>query len=388
MNAPLLLGEGLSPESAARLSELAANPMVRAMLSAAHNPRNEDKRLARLLSDVQGITPAQHRLLDARPHLMGLAPGDVHIPTGLPNMFAMYANRDMIADLVLPVVSVNALSDKIWATPVTTLQTIANAQIAGSRARPNEIPYSVNSTLSYSCVNYGLIDFIDAQTVANADSPLEPMVLSATVIKSFLDLAREYRVAAVVFNSANYGSNTEIVTGASRWDQSSSDPIAAILAQKETVFSTPNTFVMGGQVWPKLRTNPRVLQYILSRAGTSDIGAVPMQMQLDAFAALIEVERVVIGRAKYVTSQEAGSTTGYIWGKSAALLRVEQNPNPKMTSTFGYTYRFGQKQYRNEVIPDRMPGSMGGEYLKLTHSDDEVVVGGANTGYFWDTVIS
>lgn len=154
------------------------------------------------------------------------------------------------------------------------------------------------------------------------------------------------------------------------------------------MFSTPNTLVLGGQVWPKLRTNPSVLKYILGRAGAADIGAVPLTVQLELMAALLELDRVVVGRAKYVTSQEAGSTSSYIWGKSAALIRVEQNPNPKMTQTFGYTFRFGSKQYRNEVIPDRMPGTQGGEYLKLTHSDDEVVVGGATTGYFWDTVVS
>ena len=38
----------------------------------------------------------------------------------------------------------NKLADKVWAAPVNTLQTIANAQMAGSRGRPNEVPYSVN----------------------------------------------------------------------------------------------------------------------------------------------------------------------------------------------------------------------------------------------------
>lgn len=384
MNAPLLMGEGTDPAAAARISALANDPIIRAMLASNFNPRAEDPRITRLLSEVQGLPPGSPQ----RKHLMGLAPGDVHIPTGMPNMFALYGNRDLIADDVLPVVSVNRLSDKIWGMNAATLQTIANAQIAGGRARPNEVPYSVNSSLSYACNNYGLIDFVDAQTVANADSPLEPRVISATVVKSFLDLAREYRVSNVVFNSANYGSNTQALTGAARWDQASSDPIAEILTQKESVFSTPNTLVLGGQVWPKLRTNPSVLKYILGRAGAADIGAVPLTVQLELMAALLELDRVVVGRAKYVTSQEAGSTSSYIWGKSAALLRVEQNPNPKMTQTFGYTFRFGSKQYRNEVIPDRMPGTQGGEYLKLTHSDDEVVVGGATTGYFWDTVVS
>ena len=156
--------------------------------------------------------------------------------------------------------------------------------------------------------------------------------------------------SAKAFNSSYYGSNTSTLSGANRWDTSTSDPIAAILAAKEQVFATPNVFVMGGQVWPKLRTNPKVLQYILSRAGVSNIGAVPAQMQLEFFAALIEVDEVIVGRAKYISGQEGSTSTSYIWGKSAALMRVEPNPNPKMTQTWGYTFRMGSKAYRNEVI--------------------------------------
>lgn len=394
MNAPLklTLGEGMDPAAFARLQQLAGDPLVARMLASGFSARNEDPAVARLMGEVQGLAPPARRALFAprsdAPHLMGLSPGSVSIPTGLTNQFSMYENRDMIADDVLPVVSVDKLSGKVWGSPATTLQTIANAQLVGSRGRPNEVPYSVNADLSYNCENYGLVDFIDYQTIANADAPIEPRVLSAVVVKSFLDLAREYRVAGVVFNSANYGANTTALSGANRWDQPSSDPIAEILTRKEEIFSTANTLVIGGQVWPKLRTNPKVLQYILSRSGVSNIGAVPLSVQAELFAALCEVERVVIGRAKYITSQEAGSTSAYLWGKSCALIRVEPNPNPRMTSTFGYTYRFGSKAYRNEVIPDRMPGAMGGEYLKLTHSDAEVAIGGATTGFFWDTVIS
>ena len=395
MNAPnLFLGEGMSPSDIARVQRFLSDPVGSRLLAGGFNPRLEDIALRRLMSESQDLTPRQQAALfsavehGGRPHLMGLAPGDVHIPTGLTNQFVMYANRECIADQVLPVVDVKKKSDKIWETGVTTLQSIANTQLAGSRARPNEVPYAVDANLAYTCQDQGLIDFIDNETIANADTPLEPRVLSGIVLKSFLDLAREYRVAQVVFGTSNYGNSTAALSGANRWDQASSDPVAEILAQKESVFATPNVLVLGGQVWPKLRTNPKVLQYILGRASASSIGAVPLSVQLELFAALCEVDRVVVGRAKYVTSQEAGSTTDYVWGKKAALIRVEPNPNPRMTQCFGYTYRFGGKTYRNEVIADRMPGLMGGEYLKMTHSDAEQVIGGGTTGYCWDTVIS
>ena len=145
---------------------------------------------------------------------------------------------------------------------------------------------------------------------------------------------------------------------------------------------------MGAQVWPQLRTNPAVKGYIQSRAGTAS-GPVPLNVELSLVAELLGLERVVVGRAKYNSAQEGATpVSSYIWGKSAALIRVEPNPDPLMTETFGYTYRFGGKAYRNEVIPDRLGGGMGGQYIKLSTFEDDVVIGGANTGYLFTTVIS
>jgi len=393
MNAPLLLGAGINPADASRLAAFAQTEHGRRILASEFSSRREDPTLHRLMSEAASLPLAQQYALHAsgggRPHLMGLSAASVHIDVGLDNMFAMYANRDCIADLVMPVVAVPTKSNKIWSMPVATLQELSNAQLAGSRSRPNDVgAYTVNSDLSYSCRDYGLVDFIDNQTLSNADAPLNPRLISATVVKSFLDLSREVRVAAKAFSNSYYGANTTALSGADRWDTSTSDPVAAILAAKEQVFTTPNTLVLGGQVWPKLRTNPKVQQYILSRAGVSNMGAVPAQMALDFFAALVEVDRVIVGRAKVINAQEPGTTASYVWGKSAALMRIEPNPNPRMTQTWGYTFRMGSKAYRNEIIVDRMPGVMGGEYLKLTHSDDEVPIGQDSTGYLFETVIS
>ena len=57
-----------------------------------------------------------------------------------------------------------------------------------------------------------------------------------------------------------------------------------------------------------------------------------------------------------LSNQEGGTASlSYLWGKSAALLRVEPNRTPRMTQTFGYTYRFGGMSYRNEVIRTASP---------------------------------
>ena len=405
MSAPKihLLGEGSgcgNVDAFHRIATLASDPIAKRMLSARHNPAQSDASIQKMLDAAQLLTATPrsaygHWLRDflggssPTAHLMGVTPSDVHIPTIDQNIFVMYRNRDMIADAVSPIVSAASLSNYIQQTPAATMQNIADTRIANSRARPNQINWGVDNTLSYNCVPVGLIDYIPNEVMENADSAsLETLAVWFAILRSFMDLAREYAVATEAFSSSNYGSNTTALSGADRWDTASSDPIAQLLQYKESVFTDVNTLVLGGQVWQALRTNPAVKGYISTRAGTKD-GPVPMQVELDTIASLIGVERVLVGRARYNSAREgATATSSYVWGKSAALLRVEANPNPLMTSTFMYTYRFGGKAYRNEVIPDRLGGAMGGQYIKLSTFEDDVVIGGAQTGYLLTTVIS
>lgn len=392
----LLLSDGKNASAFRRVQETMSDPTASRLLSHDDSSRS-DASIQRLLADVTGLSPFDvadraitHMMGGSnRSHLMGVSPSDVHIPTIDQNIFVLYQNRECIADAVMPIVNASRLSNYIEQMPVATMQQVANTRIASSRARPNQITYGVNNTLQYSCIPVGLIDYLPAELLANADSTaLRTTSLYMAILKSFMDLAREYNVAAEVFGAGNYGSNTTALSGADRWDTSGSDPIDQLLTYKEQVFSTPNVLVLGGQVWPKLRTNPAVKGYIQSRASTA-AGPVPLNVELSLVAELLGLERVVVGRAKYNSAQEGASTvSSYIWGKSAALIRVEPNPDPLMTETFGYTYRFGGKAYRNEVIPDRLGGAMGGQYIKLSTFEDDVVIGGANTGYLLTTVIS
>ena len=375
------------PQAAAMVAQFAANPALSKLFD---KPGRQDVRLSRILSDAAPSTP---RLLRRDTALFGLAPGDVHIAVGLQNQLQAYTNRPLIADDVLPVVVVQKQQDKIWELPVGTLQTVSNAAIAGQRSKPNELAYSVDANLSYACKPYGFLDPTPLEVLVNADAPIEPRRLSAMVVKSFLDLARENRVATAVFSAGNYGTNTVNLAGAARWDNPASDPIGAILQAKEQVLADVNVLVLGGQVWPFLMTHPNVVKYITGRAGTS-IGNVPPLMARKFLAEMLELDDVMVGRAKLVTSNEgaATQTTGYIWGKGAALIRVEPQPNPRATSCFGYTYRWKERAYRHEVITELLHGGMGVEYLKLSHYDAEVVIQSAASanpaGFYWGTAVS
>lgn len=319
-------------------------------------------------------------------HLMSLSPSAVHIDRALTNCAISYRNREYIADQCMPVVTVAQRSDKIFEFPVETMQQLADVSIAGNRGMPGEVKYSLNSSKNYSVSDYALMDFVSNDEIANADAPLQPKVEAVEVVTNFLQLARESRVASVVFGSANYGSNTAALAGADRWDTSTSDPVQKIEDAIESCFVRPTHIVLGAQVWTKLRNHPKFLQYILSRASTAS-GDVPLRVSEQLIADAFGLEGCIVGRAKSVTSVEGQSvTTGYLWGKSAALIRVEKSPSARKTQCFGYTFRFGSFETRE--IVDNVRGVRGGVFEKVSHSDAETPIAGGNAGYLFTTVVS
>lgn len=345
-------------------------------LGLAHQANFSDKALEAHLASITG-----------RPALFGLAPDAVHIPSAMPNLLVRYENREYIADDVMPVVPVGKRSDKYFGLPIETMQTLARTAMAGNRGRPGEFPYSLGNSL-YNVSDYGLIDFVSADEEANADAPLQPRMMSADILTNALNLAREVRVASVVFGASNYGSNTTALSGTGRWDNSASDPIKAIQDAQAAVFSRTNVLVMGELVWNAFRNNPNVIRYITGRAGTS-LGATPALVDAEFVARALGLDAVIVGKAKYATQNEGATVASdYVWGKSAALIRVERNPNPRGTQTFAATMRFGGRSFQNQVIPELLAGVRGGVWVKITHSDAEQPIGGGNSGFLWTTAIS
>ena len=323
---------------------------------------------------------------EARRVELGLGIGAVHRDAALTNLAVMYENREFIADKVMPVISVAKKSDEYFKFAADTMMKNAAVDLVGAESLPGRPSIALDSVGTYSCRDRALMDFISIDEELNADVPLSPRMDVTEILTNYLHLAREIRVAAKVFGSGNYGANTAALAGADRWDTSTSDPVQAIEGAIESCFVRPTHLVLGGQVWTKLRNHPKFLQYILSRASTAS-GDVPLRVSEQLIADAFGLEGCIVGRAKSVTSVEGQSvTTGYLWGKSAALIRVEKSPSARKTQCFGYTFRFGRFETRE--IVDNVRGVRGGVFEKVSHSDAETIIGGANAGYLFTSVIS
>ncbi len=342
------------------------------------------------------------------PYLMSLQPSQVHVNAALSNVAVMWENREYIADRVMPVIPVPKRSDVYFVWNPETMFQIADVSIVSNKGRPGEITYGLGTT-TYTVADFGLMDFVSYDEIANADAPLAPQQSSVEIVTNYLLLAREQRVANATFATGNYpGGQTSALTGSAQWDQPTSDPVNDIETAIELCLVRPNHLVIGVQAWIKLRQHPKLTQFIVARAATTD-GATPLRVTAEVVAAAFELEGVIIGRAKYLSSVEGVTKTyGYLWGKSASLIRIEQQPDRRKTENFAYTFRFsgdgkgkvdglggpGNGGWEVRQITDQIPGRAGGIWNKVAHGDIEQITGKDSggtingVGYLYTTVVA
>lgn len=332
------------------------------------------------------------RGVPAGAHTMSVGPGDVHIDAALSNLaVAFKPNKGtLIADLVMPVIPVAKRSDRYFVFAPSAHVDLARANIAGQMGMPAMSSWNLSDS-SFAVSDYGFRDFVPADVESNADAPLRPLMDSTEILTDRLLLAREYRVATVVGTAANYGTNTLALAGGNQWDNPTSDPVMAIETAKSSPLVEPNVMVMGTQVWNALRRHPAIERYIMSRASTS-LGATPLTVTPELFAAAFELDAVLIGKAKYNAGNPGAAVSmSYLWGKYAALIRIDPTPAMQRTSTFGYTFRYapsGASPMETRTWYDMALGVRGGTWVKVTHSDAEKVVGGEHCGFLFTSAVS
>jgi hypothetical protein len=300
---------------------------------------------------------------------------DVHVDAVLSGVSIRYSNEEMIADQVMPVIPVKKESDKYY-TYTRAWRLPQSQRAAGAEA--NEVEWNVD-TDTYSTEEYALKDLIPDRVRDNADNPLDMDVDTTENLTELITLGREKRVADVAFAAGTYGTQTSALAGANRWDDyAGSDPIGDVRDAKATVHAAsgkmPNVMVVGYQVHLKLLDHPDILERIkYTQKGI---------ITADILAAVFEVDRYLIGKALYDSSQEGGSENlGYVWGKNVALLYAEPSPGLKKVS-FGYQFQsrgFRTKKWREE--------GRDGDFIEAGEVKDEKVVA-ASCGYLYTTVIS
>lgn len=270
----------------------------------------------------------------------------VHIDTALTNVAIRYSNAAYIAERVFPAVPVAKQSDKYFVfAKADWFRDDAGPRAPGTRAP--RIDYSL-STGNYLCVETAAAKQVPDEVVRNADAPLRPFIDATNFVTEKLLISQEREVLGNVFGTSWSSSATPSPT----WDDDTSKPLedieTGINTVEQAIGRMVNRAVVSRGVWRYLKNHPDIVDRIKGGATQGD----PALVLVRAFAALIEIDDVLVSRAVYNSARDgATASISYIAGSHMWLGYV--TPTPSIDSpTAGYVFQWKTRQI-NRYIEDQ-----------------------------------
>ncbi len=294
-----------------------------------------------------------------------LGKSDVHNDGTLSNISVQFRNESFIGLSLLPVVQVPNDGKYFIYGRRDRLATPDDA--VGVRSKPNEVSES-RTTGTVATNGYALEDFIDANVLRKADSPLNEMVDLTVGLNDRIDFREEKRIAAIMTSTSLLTQNTTL-SGANQWNSAGGgDPITDITTAVDAIWSgsgsTKKVMYSGIAVFRMLQKHAAILD--LFKNVTS--GLATRQMIANYF----ECDEYLVGAAREDTAN-IGQTAVYgrIWGDYFGIAAVATSPGIRSASV-GFTFRNGTKKTSQWYDPE--PGVEGGYYAKVGVDESHQIV--------------
>lgn len=322
---------------------------------------------------------------------------DVHVNTPLTNISVAFLQNaaHFVADRVFPNVPVQKQSDRYYLYD----RGYFNRDEMKVRAPATESAggvYSVDNTPTYYAPVFAFHHDIDDQRRANEDSVLDSdreateLVTLKALIKREKSWVNDF-FKTTVWTTDLTGVASSPSTGEFlQWNDANSTPLETIRAAKGTILQStgfePNTLVIGYPVWQAMIDHPDIVDRV--KYGQTAPG--PARVTVEAVAALLELDRLLVMKAIENTAAEGvANVHAFIGGKKALLCYAAPSPG-LMTPTGGYTFSWtgylGAAPQGQRISKFRM------EHLKADRVEIEMAFAqklvSADLGVFFDAAVA
>lgn len=294
--------------------------------------------------------------------------------------------QDLIADIVCPRVPV--AGELFEYTKISTKEMFQTPDdLIGRTGSANQVEFS-QSDETDRVIDRGLeapVPRKDIETASQANLA-DPRGLAAEQITQLMLLNREVRVANLLFDANNYAAGLkDTLNGSSghyRFDDATNgDPITYMEDVINGMIVTPDTLVLGNQVWLAIKRHPKVITRLYGSASTRG------SAMMNDVAAELGLGRIVVGNA-YKDSTAKGQTAALtrVWGNFAALIRAGAPVSSRMAQpTFAFTAQYEGRVAGTYFDPKR--GKKGVEVIKVTESVKELV-SWQSAGFLYTTPVT
>lgn len=258
---------------------------------------------------------------------------DLHVDKVLTNLAKAYDNNDFIAEQMMPSFNVDEKSGIYYVYDQSKFRQVDDLRAAGSRA--NKADYGMSQTTYGPVVEHALEDDVPDEVADTYPDRFDAYSDATEHLRERILLNKEISLADWMASTSNITQNTT-KSGSGQWsDYANSDPISDIETAMDTVEDVigkrPNTLTFSRASFNKLKFHPQLLELFKYTVGN--------RVTAEQIASVFDVDRVIIGRAKKVTSAEGQTEVrADVWGKHAWATYVEATPRLK-TMTFGFHFR-------------------------------------------------
>jgi hypothetical protein len=253
--------------------------------------------------------------------------------------------KNLVADLVMPVVNVDADAGQYPVFKKTKAQLLKR----GVKARA---PYSgyPRGTMAYeqdtySTTEWGFEQAIDDTIAKRVKRFFDAEVIASQMARRKLLLDREIRVAAAIQNASNFTA-TNSSTAYTAANLATFDFAADIEGLKDSAISigeTFNTVVIPFQVWTRVKQSTK-FQNRLRGAGVSSDSI--LNATAEAAADVLEIENFIIAKSAYDGAAEGATfSSSLIWANTycwVGKVTSAGSPAAMLQGGAGYTLNWSQ----------------------------------------------
>jgi len=292
-----------------------------------------------------------------------------------------HVNRLLIADDVLRrLPPSNSRKFDFWEYEESDQFTIPDGMEVGKFSSVPEIRPKATKTDS-SVKNYGIVEPVSQEDIDDHSAGVDPLARATMRCSNLVKLAREVRVANLVFNAATYAStNKDTLSGTSQFSHTSSDPIVQLKEYLDGMKMRPTKMIIGRRPWTKMSTHAKVVKASNGNAG--DAGVANRRVVAD----LLEIQEIIVGEA-FVNGAVKGQTmtNERAWGNYIALLFDDPTADNVGGLTFGFTY-----QYKGPVVKTFGKPEVGlhGAQKQLVGESVREVISAPSCGFLISSVIA
>lgn len=242
------------------------------------------------------------------------------------------SKKAAIANVLFPRVPVQAMGGRIIAFGPDDFKLISTIRAPGSNTKRVQFGYASTPYALSAHRLEGSVPWENQQEAMNGPG-IDLGAGAVARVQNLMELERENQAAVLARDVNNYdASNKIILSGATLWTNTASDPFAQIEAAKEAIRSqtgeTPNALGVAPKALSALRTHPKVLDRLSTASDRPPATLAQLQ-------ALFELETIVKGDAVV----HDGTSFGDLWGTDAVLAFTQPASAQEQGSpSFGYTY--------------------------------------------------